>query len=152
MESEEPEIDVLTSLQGQVIDMTSAAVEMSNRPQSPMAGALPTASDVTTATDPVPVAPVINLVSATPQTSQDAPSGTMTTLHPPLQEPVPSQQCSWSRTPVPPTSPMVTRSQSRGATPAIITKVAPKDECGFKRKSPAGDDIANKKSKRTPGF
>ena len=109
-------------------------------------------NDSVAESESVHVAPLINLVSAIPQTSQDAPGGTITTLHPPAQEAVPSQLRSQSRTPVPPTSLMVTRSISRGATPAINTEAAPKVERGFKRKSPGGDDIAKKKSKRTPGF
>ena len=142
-DTSEMDVDVPTSVQG-------PPTSVQGPPTSVQAGA--TSPSPSTTTGPVTVAPLINLVSATPQTSQDAPGGTVTTLHPPQPEGMPSQRRSRSRSPVPPTSPMVTRSISRGGTPAIVTEIAPESARGFKRKSPAGDDIANKKSKRPGGF
>ena len=89
-ESEEQKIDVPTSVQGRVIDLTS------NRPSPRMTGSLPTSANPPTTTAAVTVAPVINVISATPQTSQDAPGGTTTTLHPPRPEVIPSQRRSQS--------------------------------------------------------
>jgi len=51
MESEEPEIEVPTTLQGQVIDLTSTGIVMSDRPTPSMTGAPPLSADVTTATE-----------------------------------------------------------------------------------------------------
>jgi hypothetical protein len=93
-ESEEPEINVPTMLQGQVIDLASTSNESGDPSLPPMAGAPPTSPDPTTTTAPVTVAALINLVSATPQTSQDAPGGTITTLHPPQPEVMLSQRRS----------------------------------------------------------
>jgi hypothetical protein len=148
------EILVPSMLQGQVIDLTSNSNESGDASLPPMAGAPSTSPDPTTTTAPVTVAPLINLVSATPQTSQDAPSGTITTLHPLQPEVMLSQRRSRSRSPVPPTSPMVTRSVSRGGTPGMTGEAAPQIQAarGFKRKSPRGDDIANKKSKKAGGL
>jgi hypothetical protein len=156
-ESDKPEINVPPTLQGQVIDLASTSNEASDPSLPPMARAPPMPPDPTTTTAPVTVAPLINLVSATPQTSQDAPGGTITTLHPPQPGVGLSQRRSRSRSPVPPTSrslPMVTRSVSLGGTPGMTTEAAPQIEAarGFKRKSPHGDDIAKKKSKKAGGL
>jgi len=62
--------------------------------------------------------PAVNLISAIPQTSQDAPAQTITNLIVSKNIANAPKPRSRSRTPVPPESPMVTCSQSRSRTPA----------------------------------
>ena len=60
--------------------------------------------------------PAVNLILATPQTSQDTPAQTITNLIVPKNIPNAPKPRSRSRAPVPPESPMITRSQSRSRT------------------------------------
>jgi hypothetical protein len=116
---------------------------------------------------PPQMAPAVNLVTATPQHSQDRPAGTVTTLIAPLPLPAPSRTRGRSRTPVPPMSPMITRSRSRTPAPDIAAPLIqptsllipvpsgrPRSlspfmgsQGGTKRKSPVEEDGANKKFK-----
>jgi len=60
--------------------------------------------------------PTVNVISPTPQTSQDAPAGTITTL---VVSPNPHNRArsrSWSHTPIPAESPMLTWLKSRSGT------------------------------------
>ena len=62
--------------------------------------------------------PAVNQIAATPQTSQDAPAGTVTNLVVPQgTQNVPNPR-SGSRSPIPSESPMLTRTKSRSCTPA----------------------------------
>ena len=101
--------------------------------------------------------PAVNLISGTPQTSHDAPAGTITNLVVPQGTHHAIKPRSRSRTPVPPECPTLTQSRSRSRTPAASSgpSLAPAHvtDDRVRSKSPVNvdmDRIRGAKRKATP--